>query len=132
MDESFKTESGTEKWPPHITVACVIEKEGKYLMVEERDKTSGEMVFNQPAGHVEAGESLAQAALRETLEETGWDIELIGVFRRLTIYSTDEWHHVSPHHVFGHSRASRQKCHLGSRHSRGTLARLRGNRRSVC
>ena len=48
-------------------------------MVEERDKTSGEMVFNQPAGHVEAGESLAQAALRETLEETGWDIELIGV-----------------------------------------------------
>jgi hypothetical protein len=38
MDESFKTESGTEKWPPHITVACVIEKEGKYLMVEERDK----------------------------------------------------------------------------------------------
>ena len=79
MDESFKTESGTEKWPPHITVACVIEKEGKYLMVEERDKISGEMVFNQPAGHVEAGESLAQAALRETLEETGWDIELIGV-----------------------------------------------------
>ena len=79
MDEPFKTQSGTKKWPPHITVACVIEKEGKYLMVEERDKTSGEMVFNQPAGHVEAGESLAQAALRETLEETGWNIELVGV-----------------------------------------------------
>ena len=48
-------------------------------MVEERDKTSGVMVFNQPAGHVEPGESLTQAALRETLEETGWNIELIGV-----------------------------------------------------
>ena len=37
------------------------------------------MVFNQPAGHLEAGESLADAALRETLEETGWDVELSGV-----------------------------------------------------
>ena len=67
------------QWPPHVTVACVIEQGGKYLMVEERDKTSGEMVFNQPAGHLDANESLQQAALRETLEETAWEIELTGV-----------------------------------------------------
>jgi len=67
------------QWPPHVTVACVIEKKGKYLMVEERDKSSGKMVFNQPAGHVDPNESLEQAAVRETLEETGWDIELIGL-----------------------------------------------------
>ena len=60
----------------HVTVACVVEREGRYLMVEERDKSSGLMVFNQPAGHVEPGESLPQAALRETLEETGWAVAL--------------------------------------------------------
>jgi 8-oxo-dGTP pyrophosphatase MutT (NUDIX family) len=67
------------QWAPHVTVACVIERDGSYLMVEERDKTSGELVFNQPAGHLEQGESLAEAALRETLEETGWRVELVGV-----------------------------------------------------
>ena len=67
------------QWTPHVTVACVIEKDGKYLMVEERDKTSGELVFNQPAGHLEHGESMTAAALRETLEETGWNVELKGV-----------------------------------------------------
>ena len=67
------------QWLPHVTVACVIEKDGKYLMVEERDKTSGELVFNQPAGHLDHGESITEAALRETLEETGWSVELTGV-----------------------------------------------------
>jgi len=67
------------QWRPHATVACVIEQEGKYLMVEERDKVTGEMVFNQPAGHLEDGESIQAAALRETLEETGWAVELTGV-----------------------------------------------------
>jgi len=67
------------QWTPHVTVACVIEQDGKYLMVEERDKASGELVFNQPAGHLEQGESMTAAALRETLEETGWHVELKGV-----------------------------------------------------
>ncbi len=66
-------------WYPHVTVATVIERDGAYLMVEERDKTSGAMVFNQPAGHLERDENLAQAALRECLEETGWNIELTGM-----------------------------------------------------
>ncbi len=68
-----------QEWTPHVTVATVIEEGGRYLLVEERDKFSGELVFNQPAGHLEPNESLAQAALRETLEETGWQVELCGI-----------------------------------------------------
>ena len=60
-----------EPWHPHVTVAVVVEREGRFLMVEERCKQSGKMVFNQPAGHLEAGETLQQAALREAREETG-------------------------------------------------------------
>ncbi|MEP5566669.1 MAG: NUDIX hydrolase [Halioglobus sp.] len=67
------------KWPPHVTVATVVANKGKFLMVEERDKTTKELVFNQPAGHLEPGETLAEAACRETLEETGWEVRLTGV-----------------------------------------------------
>ncbi len=67
------------QWPPHITVATVVFSADKYLMVEERDKVTGELVFNQPAGHLEPGESISEAALRETREETGWEVELTGL-----------------------------------------------------
>jgi ADP-ribose pyrophosphatase YjhB (NUDIX family) len=67
------------KWPPSVTVATVVERDGRYLIVEERDKTSGAMVFNQPAGHLEPGESLIDAAYRETLEETRWEVGLSAV-----------------------------------------------------
>lgn len=67
------------KWPPHVTVATVVVSNGKFLMVEERDKTTTELVLNQPAGHLEPGESLTEAACRETREETGWDITLTGM-----------------------------------------------------
>jgi 8-oxo-dGTP pyrophosphatase MutT (NUDIX family) len=67
------------QWAPHVTVATVIENAGRYLLVEERDKVTKELVFNQPAGHLEPAETLAQAALRETLEETGWEIALVGI-----------------------------------------------------
>ena len=65
-----KSQDKNENWPPHITVASVIEKDGKFLLVEEI--SAGRLVFNQPAGHLEPNESLAEAAVRETLEETGW------------------------------------------------------------
>ena len=67
------------EWLPHVTVATVVEQGGRFLLVEERDKQTGDLVFNQPAGHLEAGETLAQAAVRETLEETGWNVELTAV-----------------------------------------------------
>lgn len=61
-------------WHPDVTVASVVAREGRLLLVEER--IDGRLVLNQPAGHLEADESLAEAAVRETREETGWDIRL--------------------------------------------------------
>ena len=61
-------------WHPHTTVACIVERDGRFLMVEELDH--GQTVFNQPAGHLGENESLYEAALRETLEETAWEVEL--------------------------------------------------------
>jgi 8-oxo-dGTP pyrophosphatase MutT (NUDIX family) len=52
-----------------VTVAAIIERAGRFLMVEERSGTN--LVLNQPAGHLEQGESLLAAVVRETLEETG-------------------------------------------------------------
>jgi ADP-ribose pyrophosphatase YjhB (NUDIX family) len=66
-------------WAPRVTVATVVERNGAYLMVEEVDKATGQLVFNQPAGHLEENESITEAALRETSEETGWEVSLRGV-----------------------------------------------------
>lgn len=63
-------------WTAHSTVATVIEKDGRFLMVEETD--NDQLVFNQPAGHLDEGETLFDAAVRETLEETGWHVTLTG------------------------------------------------------
>ncbi len=62
------------KWLPRVTVATVIEKDGKFLMVEE--DIYGKKILNQPAGHLEPNETLVDAAIRETLEETGWHIQI--------------------------------------------------------
>ena len=64
-------------WQPHITVATIVEHEGRFLMVEELK--GGKLVLNQPAGHLDPNETLRDAAIRETLEETGWDVELTAV-----------------------------------------------------
>lgn len=61
-------------WLAHSSVATIVEKDGLFLMVEERD--GDRVVFNQPAGHLDEGETLFNAAVRETLEETGWEVEL--------------------------------------------------------
>jgi len=69
-------------WTPHVTVAAVIEQDGRFLLVQERE--SGRAVLNQPAGHLEDGESLVMAVIRETLEETGWHFQpeaVIGIYR---------------------------------------------------
>lgn len=70
-------------WSTHVTVATVIERNGRFLLVEEHSDGIVHPVYNQPAGHVEAGETLLDAALRETLEETGWQAtlqHLIGIY----------------------------------------------------
>lgn len=67
---------------PHITVATIVARAGKFLMVKENSK--GGLVYNQPAGHVELNESLLDAAVRETLEETAWRVnleQLLGIYQ---------------------------------------------------
>lgn len=59
-------------WRPDVTVATVVERGGHFLFVEERVR--GELVLNQPAGHLDPGETLLDAARRETLEETAWEV----------------------------------------------------------
>ncbi len=69
-------------WKPEVTVAAVTERDGRFLLVEEH--TDRGLLFNQPAGHLEADESILAAVVRETLEETAWDFlpeHLIGIYR---------------------------------------------------
>lgn len=69
-------------WPLHVTVAAVVERNGRFLLVQE--SVGGRSVINQPAGHLEQHESLTDAVIRETLEETAWHFEpnaLVGIYR---------------------------------------------------
>ena len=70
------------QWKPHVTVAAVVEHERRFLIVEEA--IGGRLVLNQPAGHLEEGETLQEAVVRETLEETGYRFTpeaVIGLYR---------------------------------------------------
>jgi len=77
------------QWKPNVTVAAIINHDNHYLLVEEQS-ADGKLVFNQPAGHLELGESLITAVKREVLEETAWQFEpksLIGVYLNPDIQS---------------------------------------------
>ncbi len=70
------------RWCPRVTVAGVVEHDGRYLLVAERHQ--GRILLNQPAGHWEPGEHLLAAVRREVLEETGWPFtprHLVGLYR---------------------------------------------------
>ncbi len=69
-------------WKPNVTVAALIERDGRFLLVEE--ETEDGLRFNQPAGHLDEGESLVEACARETLEETAWGFRptaLVGIYQ---------------------------------------------------
>ena len=69
-------------WKPNVTVAALIEREGRFLLVEE--ETDDGLRFNQPAGHLDEGESLLAACAREALEETAWAFTptaLVGIYQ---------------------------------------------------
>ena len=82
----------TERWKPSVTVAAIIERDGKFLLVEEH--TPEGLKLNNPAGHLDPGESLAEGCARETLEETTHTfcpIALVGVYMsRMRRASTGE------------------------------------------
>ena len=68
-------------WKPSVTVAAIVEKDGKFLLIEE--ETSDGIRINQPAGHLDPYESLQEAVIRETLEETAYDFTptaLVGMY----------------------------------------------------
>ncbi len=68
---------------PSVTVAAIVEREGRYLLIEEN--VLGRRVLNQPAGHWEKGETLTQACVRETLEEAACEVTptaLVGIYQR--------------------------------------------------
>lgn len=72
--DTIATELEEDVWRPHVTVATVVPRADRFLLVEE--DVRGRIVLNQPAGHLEPDESLHDAAVRETLEETGWEVAL--------------------------------------------------------
>ncbi len=72
----------TQPTRPAVTVATIVVHDGRFLLVEE--ETRDGVRLNQPAGHLEAGETLVDAAVRETLEETGYRVvptALVGIYR---------------------------------------------------
>jgi 8-oxo-dGTP pyrophosphatase MutT (NUDIX family) len=69
-------------WKPSVAVAAVIERDGRFLLVQEQ--VEGRLVLNQPAGHLDPGESLIAACRREVLEETAHRFAptgLVGIYR---------------------------------------------------
>ena len=69
-------------WKPNVTVAAVVERDGRFLLVEE--ETECGRLYNQPAGHLDPGESLVHAVGRETLEETAYTFRptgLLGIYQ---------------------------------------------------
>ena len=82
-----------EMWKPSVTVAAVIERDGRFLLVEE-EEPGGRRVYNQPAGHWEPDETLVEACAREALEETTWRCaprHLVGIYR---------WHYAPADNTF--------------------------------
>lgn len=96
----------TDIWYPHVTVATIVENEGKFLTVKET--SNGNTVLNQPAGHLEANETLFEAAIRETLEETAWHVELkelIGLYLYTSPHNSTTYFRV----LFSANAISREK-----------------------
>ncbi|QJQ95734.1 MULTISPECIES: NUDIX domain-containing protein [Halomonadaceae] len=77
-----------KRWSPRVTVATVIERAGRYLLVEE-DRGGPFTLFNQPAGHLEKGERLLEAAEREVREETAWRVGITDYLGLYTYHSQD-------------------------------------------
>ncbi|GAA5169972.1 MULTISPECIES: NUDIX domain-containing protein [Halomonadaceae] len=103
------------RWSPRITVAAVIERSGRYLLVEE-DRGGPFSQFNQPAGHLERNERLIEAAVRETREEAAWQVAITD-YLGLYTYSAPDGLVFHSHAFVGTALA-----HLGNALDEGILA----------
>ncbi|TFH86386.1 NUDIX hydrolase [Billgrantia azerbaijanica] len=95
------------RWQPYVTVATVVERAGRFLTVEERPN-GRETLFNQPAGHLEPGERLREAALRELREETAWQVGITD-YLGMYVYDAPNGATFHSHGFFGMALA-----HLGN------------------
>jgi 8-oxo-dGTP pyrophosphatase MutT (NUDIX family) len=80
----------SNRWRPSVTVAAIIERDGRFLIIEE--ETSGGLKLNNPAGHLDPGESLPEACAREALEETAWHFRptaMVGVYMARFVKQAD-------------------------------------------
>ncbi|MDN3556341.1 NUDIX domain-containing protein [Halomonas maura] len=95
------------RWHPFVTVATVVERAGRYLMVEEH-RGGSHTLFNQPAGHLEPGERIRDAALRELREETAWQVGITD-YLGLYVFQAPDGQTFHSHAFFGMALA-----HLGN------------------
>ncbi|MBH0028021.1 NUDIX domain-containing protein [Pseudoalteromonas sp. SWN29] len=79
---------------PHVTVAAIVKKQNEFLLVKERDKFTQQVCYNQPAGHLEQNETLAQAASRELLEETGLALEPVSFLGVYNLHADNAVHYL--------------------------------------
>lgn len=95
------------RWQPYVTVATVVERAGRFLVVEE-DRGGPATLFNQPAGHLEPGERIRDAALRELREETAWQVGITD-YLGMYVYQAPDGATFHSHGFFGMALA-----HLGN------------------
>jgi ADP-ribose pyrophosphatase YjhB (NUDIX family) len=95
------------RWHPHVTVACVVERAGAFLMVEE-ERGGPLTLFNQPAGHLEPGERIRDAVVREVAEETAWRVG-VSDYLGMYVFEAPDGKTFHSHAFFGMALA-----HLGN------------------
>ena len=95
---------------PHVTVAAVVKKGEHFLLVKERDKFTSNICYNQPAGHLELNETLAQAASRELFEEAGLSLTPTGLIGIYNLHAANGVHYLRFCFMFDGTQVTTEPC----------------------
>lgn len=95
---------------PHVTVAAVVKKGERFLLVKERDKFTSNICYNQPAGHLELNETLAQAASRELFEEAGLSLTPTGLIGIYNLHAAHGVHYLRFCFMFDGTQVTTEPC----------------------
>ena len=95
---------------PHVTVAAVVKKGERFLLVKERDKFTSNICYNQPAGHLELNETLAQAASRELFEEAGLSLTPTGLIGIYNLHAPNGVHYLRFCFMFDGAQITTEPC----------------------